>query len=194
MEDKNFETEFLTRLTKIETKLDDYKSVKDFIIDLEKLLQVFVAFKNNPLDAIQHKSQLLRVDSAQYSDVTNFIKNPSITSNDFVNLYLLYLRAEREKKNGDGKMPNPFYLIYCFSKYDCSRNPEVISELLKTKENVDGIIKKYSLVLRKYYSNWVKLNPGKEYNDMIKTPVDEKLLDEIKEDISETLIMMNQQQ
>ena len=27
--DQNFETEVLTRLTKIETKLDDYKSVKD---------------------------------------------------------------------------------------------------------------------------------------------------------------------
>lgn len=27
--DKDFETEVLTRLTKIETKLDDYKSVKD---------------------------------------------------------------------------------------------------------------------------------------------------------------------
>lgn len=29
MVEKDFETEVLTRLTKIETKLDDYKSVKD---------------------------------------------------------------------------------------------------------------------------------------------------------------------
>ena len=33
MKDKDFETEVLTRLTKIETKLDDYKNVKDKLND-----------------------------------------------------------------------------------------------------------------------------------------------------------------
>lgn len=54
MEDKNFEIEVLSRLTKIETKLDDYKSVKDktyitqtndglpFILDVEAIKEYSV--------------------------------------------------------------------------------------------------------------------------------------------------------
>ena len=96
--------------------LSELNKVKDFIIDLEKLLQVFVAFDSNPLDAVQKKSMLLKKGSTQNKQVIDFIKKPEITSNDLVNLYLLYLRAEKEKNNNGGKIPNPFYFIYCFSK------------------------------------------------------------------------------
>lgn len=168
--------------------LDDLSKVKDFIIDLEKLLQIFVAFESSPLVAIQNKSKLLKQDDNLNKQVVEFIRNPIITSNDLLYLYLLYLRAEKEKKSSpDKKSPNPFYLIYCFSKYECQGDPSKISSKLATKEEIDEIVKKYKLTLIRYYKKWVALNPGKEYNDMIKSQVDIAILDEEKDSVEDLL-------
>ncbi len=168
--------------------LGDLNKVKDFIVDLEKLLQVFVAFDDSPLAAIQNKAKLLKQNSVQNIKVVSFIKNPQITSNDFVNLYLLYMRAEKEKRNSvDGKTPNPFYLIYCFAKYECGNDSSKISSKLSNKQEIDDIIKKYKLTLTQYYKKWVLANPGKEYNDMIKSPIDNSILDEVKDNVDDVL-------
>jgi hypothetical protein len=167
--------------------LGDLNRVKDFIVDLEKLLQVFVAFENTPLDAVQNKAKLLKQDSAQNVEVINFIKNPQISSNDLVNLYLLYLRAEKEKNSADGKMPNPFYLVYCFAKYECGGDASKISSKLSSRQEVEDIIKKYKLTLKQYYKKWVSVNQGKEYNDMIKSPIDDLILDEVKDSVDDLL-------
>lgn len=168
--------------------LDDFKKTSDFIIDLEKLLQVFVAFERTPLIAVQNKARLLKQDSLQHKQVIDFIKNPVVTSNDMVNLYLLYLRAEKDKNaSGDKRVPNPFYLIYCFSRYECQGDPTKISLKLKSKDDIDYIMKKYKLTLAKYYRKW-KRKTGKEYNDMIKSQIDIELLDEVKADAEDSLI------
>lgn len=168
--------------------LEDLNKVQNFIVDLEKLLQVIVSFKNSPLYAVQNKSKLLKQDSVQHKEVVEFIKNPQITSNDWVNLYLLYMRAEKEKKaSADSKMPNPFYLVYCFSRYECNGNPAKISAILSDKDAVENIIKKYKMTLLRYYKKWVEMNPGKEYNDMIKSAVDLNLLDDAKDTIDDVL-------
>lgn len=170
--------------------LEDLSKVKDFIIDLEKLLQIFVAFESSPLVAIQNKSKLLKQDDALNKQVVEFIKNPLITSNDLLCLYLLYLRAEKEKKTSpDGKSPNPFYLIYCFSKYECLGDSSKISAKLSSKDEVDKIVKKYKLTLIRYYKKWVSVNSGKEYNDMIKSQVDKVILDEEKEGAEDFLAL-----
>lgn len=179
------------RIFMLKFGLADLNKVKDFVIDLEKLLQVIVAFICNPLDAVQNKSKLLKKDSVQNAQVVAFIKNPEITFNDLINLYLLYLRAEKEKKN-DGKVPNPFYLVYCFARYDCQGNVANISSLLASEDAVNAIIKKYKLTLAKYYKKWVATNPGKEYNDMIKSQVDLSILDEAKNDVDELLVLNSQ--
>ncbi|SOB92555.1 AIPR family protein [Pseudobutyrivibrio ruminis] len=170
--------------------LDELTKVKDFVIDLEKLLQVFVAFESTPLAAIQNKSKLLKQNDNMNKQVVEFIKNPLVTSNDLLNLYLLYLRAEKEKKTSqDGKSPNPFYLIYCFSKYECLGDPSKISVKLSSKEEIDKIVKKYKLTLIRYYKKWVSMNPGKEYNDMIKSQVDISILDEEKDGAEDLLAL-----
>lgn len=171
--------------------LSELNKVKDFIIDLEKLLQVFVAFDSNPLDAVQKKSRLLKEGSTQNKQVIDFIKKPEITSNDLVNLYLLYLRAEKEKNINDGKVPNPFYFIYCFSKYECNGDVAKISEKLSDKQKIDYLVKKYKLTLQRYYRKWVSENKGKEYNDMIKSLIDISILDEAKESADDLLNMAN---
>lgn len=175
-------------LDKCRNKLDmfgltGYSHTKDFLVSLEKLLQVILAFDNTPTDAIQHKSKLLRDQTLQNLRVVEFIKKTQFTSNDLFDLYLLYLRAEQEKKRGDGKTPNPFYFVYCFARYIYDGSSQSIDQLLCDTTTIDGIVKKYKAVLSMYYSKWASKNPGKEYNDMIKSEVDVALLDECKNEV-----------
>ena len=179
----NKNSEFITRFG-----LNDYKVTADFCIDLEKVLQVIIAFVSTPQDAIQNKSKLLKNESNQNLKVVEFIKSPTKTDNDLFNLVMLYLRAEQEKK-GDGKMPNPFYLINCFARYECKGNAGLISSKLQDSDMINAIIKKYTLTIRQYYKKWKEKNPGCEYNDMIKATVDYQLLDDSKSDAEDLIAM-----
>ena len=169
--------------------LTGYSKPKDFLVDLEKLLQAILAFSNTPTDAIQNKSKLLKDQTIQNQRVIEFIKNPQYTSNDLFSLYLLYLRADQEKKNGDGRVPNPFYFLFCFARYVCNGSSQSIDQLLSDSKAIDEMVRKYKAVLSMYYQKWAEKNPGKEYNDMIKSEVDIPLLDDCKKVVE---VVMNQ--
>ncbi len=105
---------------------------------------------------------------------------------------MLYLRAEQEKlTSSEKKIPNPFYLVYCFSRYECQGNPSKISELLKDAGKINELMKRYTITLKWYYAKWVKANPGREYNDMIKAAVDNELLDECKSAADDMISMLS---
>lgn len=191
---------FKNRYTKISSLLQNssiflekfglnHTSVGDFIIELEKLLQVFLAFCTNPTDAVQNKSKLLKVESTQHKTILEFIKNPEVTNNDKLNLLLLFLRAEADKKaSSDGKSPNPFYLISWFAQYECQNEPKLISQKLSSKAEVDNIIKKYTLVFKQYRREWTKQNPDKDYNAMIKSPVSQTLQEDCYQRVLDMLM------
>lgn len=167
------------------------KKTKDFTIDLEKLLQVFLAFVSKPVDAIQNKSKLLKVDSTQNRVVIDFIRNPEVTAKDMVFLLLLYWRAELVKKNSDDKKsPNPFYLVNWFANYECNSNPANISSVLNSPEAVNKIIKKYTAIFQAYYKAYTEKYPGKDYNTMIKSQIDDALLETSKSQI-EYILSLN---
>ena len=160
------------------------KKTKDFTIDLEKLLQVFLAFVSKPVDAIQNKSKLLKVDSSQNKAIIDFIRNPELTAKDMIFLLLLYWRAELVKKSSpDKKSPNPFYLINWFANYECKGNPANISVVLSSPESVNRIIKKYTAVFQAYYKAYTEKYAGRDYNYMIKAQIDDALLDTSKSQI-----------
>jgi hypothetical protein len=105
--------------------------------------------------------------------ILEFLKNAEVTNNDKLNLLLLYMRAENEKKKSkDNKSPNPFYLVHWFAQYECGADPSKISEKLSSSNAVNSIIKKYSMMFKQYYRKWSEKNPGKDYNTMIKAPID----------------------
>lgn len=163
--------------------LTDFKKAKDFFIDLEKLLQVILAFDSDAHNAIQNKSKLLKDKSVQNTQVIDFIKNKA-TTNEILHLYLLYLRAEKEKLNStDSIKTNPFYIIYCFSKYECGGKTENILKMLESTQAINDILKKYTILFKRYCKNWLKdvSNQGKGYNEMIKSPILGLLLDDAKE-------------
>lgn len=153
---------------------------KDFYIDIEKFLQVILAFESSALDAIQNKSKLLVNDSAQNKAVLDFIKCSDVSINDMLELYLLYLRMEREKKALESSKFNPFYLIYCFGLYECENSiPDRIHSNLENSENIERIITQYKNELSGYYAKWIKQNPGKDYNDMIKSQFDKSIMEDV---------------
>ena len=147
---------------------------KDFIFDLEKFLQVILAFVDSPQNSIQNKSKLLKPDSEQYKKVVSFIKDPAVTISALIDLYLLYMRAEQEKKESkDGRSPIPLYLISCFSNFSCDKDPEKISEKLSDKVKIDRMLKLYTKSIKRYYVSWIRNNPNKDYNAMIKSTFDQ---------------------
>lgn len=160
--------------------LSDISKTRDLEIDLEKLLQVILAFISSAHEAITKKSQLLKPGTIQNKTVTEFIMGDG-TINDLLNLYLLYLRAEKEKKlSRDGRMPIPLYLIDCFGRYDCDRKCNRISEILKDKETIDGFLRLYKATIQGYTNQWDKINEGRGYNVMIKSDIDTNLMDSAK--------------
>jgi len=167
--------------------LKGFKKPQNFMIELEKLLQIFLAFISTPQNTIQNKSKILKDGSIQNQQINEFIKSQDVTSNDCINLFLLYLRACQQKNENNGKVPNPYYLIFCFSRYECNGNPAKISLKLASKDDIDKIIYKYTKILSKYYRDWVSLNENKEYNDMIKSHINCELLDKCKIDVEDIL-------
>lgn len=151
----------------------NFTKTVDFIIDLEKLLQIFLSFISKPSDAVQNKSKLLKVDSSQNKQIIDFIQNENLTINDMICLMLLYRRAELQKRLSlNGKSPNAFYVIYWFSKYECKGDIRNISLNLCSQEKIDEIVRRYSQVFNVYYNMWSRANADKDYNSMIKSPID----------------------
>jgi hypothetical protein len=160
--------------------LENLSKRKDFEIDLEKLLQVILAFINSGHEAIIGKAKLLKPATIQNKEVTEFIMGEG-TMNDILCLYLLYLRAEQEKKaSKDGRMPIPLYLIDCFGRYDCDRKCVNIASKLSGREEIDRLIKLYKATIQGYTNQWNSYNPDRGYNVMIKSAIDANLLDGAK--------------
>lgn len=155
----------------------EVKQTKDLMISLEKLLQVVLAFCSGAQEAYQKKSYLLKVSKPEYVIVTDFLRNNDATTNTIINLYLLYLRSEQEKKNSENrKYPIPYYVIDGFSHINCDGgNINMIMENLKTKEDVDKLIDIYKKVTLSYTKEYVS-EFNTEYNSMIKEPVNYKKL------------------
>lgn len=165
-------TELLNRSKELLDKFNlQYKNVKDFIIPLEKLLQVFLAFKSGAQQAFQKKSQLLVNKSSQYETVLNLIKNPNFTINQMLDLYLFYALCESKKKSSeDKKIPIPFYVIDAINKYECKDEMETINVLFNNKESIRKLLNIYASATSFYYETMK--SKGIEYNTMIKAEVD----------------------
>ncbi len=158
--------------------LNEIKKVSDVYIPLEKFLQVINAFVSGGYIAYVKKSSMLKFGSEQYQTAINFIKNGDVTNDVMLDLYMLYKRAEQEKKkNNDSRTPIPYYLIDGFAKHECEgRNPSKITEQLSDKNKINKIIKLYTAVSKAYAKEYNK-NFEVDYNKMIKRNVEYDIFD-----------------
>ena len=159
----------------------EFNRLEDNIIQLDKFLQVLLAFKNDGYDAFTKKSKILKVDSPIYNDLIEYIKNGSLTKNDYINLYLLFLKAEKEKKSSDDKRtPIPYYLLSFLGRdlkgLDGEQTRKCFRYIFENKENLNAIYSFYKRVTKRYKIN-MKNDKGIEYNKMIKTQIDNTLLE-----------------
>ena len=169
--------------------LETLKKVSDFLIPLEKLLQVVLAFKEGGLSAYTLKKDVLKPEKKAYNHVVEFIRSSNITTDVLLDLYLLFLRSEKEKKinAGDNNTATPisFYLIDGFAKYECnSRDGKLISVNLSSADSVKKIIKIYNVVSKNYAKRFAKAH-GVDYIKMIKMEVDYSILGEERENALE---------
>ena len=182
--DKNMFTNKYKTPTKLKEKssalLDkyglDFNKTTDFTIKLEKLLQVIISFIDSGYSAFVNKPKLLKPDSKEFNRIINFITNDSVTMETLLELYLLYAKAEKTKKNSnDGRTPIVYYLINAFSEFECKNgNANLILEQLGEKSNIEKIIKKYSIMSSNYCSAYQRKN-NIDYNKMIKKPIDREI-------------------
>ena len=164
--------------------LEMLKSVSDFQISLEKLLQVILAFKENGVSAYTLKKDVLNPDKQAYKSVMEFIKSSNVTTDVLLDLYLLFLRSEKEKgKKGDDKVPSPisFYLIDGFACFECNnRDSKLIKEHLQSAEKINDLIHLYKVATKQYAKKYTKEHDV-DYIKMIKMPVDYELLSETRD-------------
>ena len=131
---------------------------------------------------------MLKYDSEQYKTATDFIKNPEITNDSILDLYLLYTRAEQEKKQkSDSRAPISYYLIDLFALYECDKRKLANIPLnLDEQEKINHLIKLYTGVTKAYAKDYLK-KYNVDYNKMIKQAVDYEILDKERDTLSDIL-------
>ncbi|MBR7041587.1 MAG: AIPR family protein [Clostridia bacterium] len=176
--------------------LDSLKNTSDFYIPLEKFLQVIVAFKVGGLEAFTQKKDVLNPNSQTYTSVIDFIKSSNVTTDVLLSLYLLYMRAEKDKNAWSRTnyyvyaTPISFYLIDAFKRYECKNDINQIMPLLSTKQLVDKVIKIYTIACDNYTTQFTERNKV-EYIKMIKMSIDYSLLKTCRDQAERNIVTMS---
>ena len=154
-----------------------FTKLNQYMIPLDKFLQVVYCFYKDAYYAYTRKSKVIK-DIKVHNEIIEYIMEHGVLEN-YLDLYLLYIRAEQDRKNklyGDDRTPIPLYLVDFFARLECdSRNIVRLSENLKDNNSVTSIIKKYSNFTRGYAAEYLK-NNGVDYNKMIKQKIDDTVL------------------
>lgn len=174
------------RLTRF--NLPNFKKASDSFIKLEKFLQVINAFACGGYVAYVKKSTMLKFGSETYQTAINFIKNGNVTNEVLLDLFMLYLKAEKTKKESEDKRsPIPYYLIDCFAKYECKdRRAELITSELADISKILHIIKLYKAVSSAYAKEYAK-KFNVDYNKMIKQNVNYEILENLRDTLKDVI-------
>ena len=185
--DKNsFKTKYNKKFSSLKEKnnkkllkfgLPEMRREDDVFIPLDKLMQIINAFVRGGMIAYNCKKNVLKYDTKEYNCAVDFIK--SVSHDDLIELYLLFLRADFErKKDKDKRFPTPYYLIDGFGLFECNeRKPNLISESLSDSDKIDKIIKVYRETTKRYANAYLR-KFGDEYNTMIKRKIDYSIFEE----------------
>lgn len=169
----------------------EFNKLDDIIVQLEKLLQVVLAFYKDGYNAFTKKSQLLKVDAQTYNDVISYIKDGALTNNDLINLYLIFLKSEKDKKaSEDKRTPIPYYLLGFLGNdlkgLSSDEFRKYFRYIYSEKNNLDVLYKFYKRLTMRYKTNY-KNSKGIEYNQMIKSQIDTSILERTINDELEML-------
>ena len=157
----------------------------DICIQLEKLLQVFIAFIKNGYIAFTKKNLVLAHGKDLFEEYSSQI-DKYLRIGNMIKLYYLYKKAETEQKKSDDKRtPIPYYVISFLGDFIGEKNYDNIQKYLDmifsdpNKFNeLYNYLTKISKIYRKNYEKSHKDEGGADYNVMIKKPIDQNCLND----------------
>ncbi|MCH3917196.1 MAG: AIPR family protein [Spirochaetia bacterium] len=153
--------------------------------DLEKVLQVFIAFFNDPAVAIQEKSHLLKQKTDLFKDYVVKLQD-HISYDDLILLTLLFNYADKNKKiiiHDQSVLISPFYIISFLGRIirknaydeDFQQKTENISKILtncfRSTESWMEVYKGIRTLCQSYMNICCQHNRW-DYNTMIKHPLE----------------------
>lgn len=151
---------------------------KDLQVDLEKMLQICLAFITDGYNAFTKKSSVLKQN-------TEIFKKYSINIQDYlsfenmIRLYLIFKKAEQDQKTSDDKRtPIPYYVLGFMSYFIKDKNDaESFNRMLNSIFNAgsDEIKAIYHFLVR--LSSLYRKEMGVDYNVLIKKQIDTAVLD-----------------
>ncbi len=158
----------------------DASNFKNYMIPLEKLLKVLLAFERNGFYAFTKGSSVLKPGSPYYKDFSLCI-DQMFTIDNMINLYLLFARADLDQKASENKnMPIPYYVLgflgNVFSGMEFHPKNEKLKNLFASKESFLPIYDFYSKLTASYFDSYSREH-REEYNKMIKQAIDNKILE-----------------
>lgn len=158
----------------------NFDKIEDIIIPLETLLQVILAFEHGGYQAYTKKSKVLKIDSPTNQSVIDFVKNGLYTIDNILHIYLLYLKAEREKKQSEDKRtPIPFYMIGFLGGRFINKSYKIIRDafdyMFSDSTKLDAIYLYYKKITIQYKLMYNQQR-AMDYNIMIKSAIDNEIL------------------
>lgn len=158
-----------------------YKDFKmgDLSVELEKLLQVYVALKTDGYTAYKSKPEVLKQNSKIYANFSLTIEH-DLSWDNMIKLFLLYKRAESDQKQNikndpDKKYPIPYYLLGFLNKFLNKQNVEYSKFFTSEIDMINDAYRYLSLLTNIYRKTYLKTKKI-EYNNMIKNAIDEDIL------------------
>jgi len=189
-EKKTF-NQFRSRVEEYNRKFDlNLNNLDQIMIPLEKFLQVLLAFLKGGYDAFTKKSRVLKFEDTVNKSLIDYLSKRKLTNSDLINLYLFYLKSEKEKKSSeDFRSPVPYYVIGFLGNQLHSKNNDyhnTYREIFDSKKNIDATFQ-YFKNLSNSYKEKMKEEKLLEYNKMIKTQIDEEIYLKTKNDVEKNI-------
>ncbi|OSZ78397.1 hypothetical protein CAP35_09110 [Chitinophagaceae bacterium IBVUCB1] len=159
----------------------DLTTFSDVTIQLEKLLQVYLAFMLDGYYAYSKKSKILNPQSEYYNNYS-LKMHDNFTYDNLLRLYLIHKKAEVDRTSSpDKKTPIPYYLIGFLGHITESRDNyttinSFFNKLFELKQSDITLFYNFFSDLTNAYKIAYKQSHNEEYNTMIKQKIDEKLV------------------
>lgn len=156
-------------------------TLNDVSVQLEKLLQVYLAFMTDGYHAYTKRSNILNMQSDYYNNYSIKL-HENLTYDNIIKLYFFFKKAEIAKNSSDDKKtPIPYYLIGFLGSLVSVKTPDSLSKFFKTLySNTESIDKVFNYLsdLTNFYKIAYKNKTGEEYNTMIKQKIDVGILNQ----------------
>jgi len=156
----------------------DPQKLSDYTIPLEKLLKVLLAFYRDGYASFTKGSSVLVPNSPMYKDFSLNI-DKIFTIDNMLNLYLLYNKAEFEKKNGDKRFPIPYYMLgfigRSFNNKDFKQFNDKLEDLFSAPEFLSAVYNFYKQLTSTYADDY-RATKEVDYNVMVKQEINMTIL------------------